>query len=78
MTRGSLTSLMLLALCTARRETWREGGTIDRAMAKDIQEELRSHHRPPDCQMSDEEWAVKYDPILNPSPSIQCSSTCML
>jgi hypothetical protein len=33
-------------------ETWREGGTIDRAMAKDIEEELHRH----DCDLSREEW----------------------
>jgi len=36
-------------------ETWREGGTIDRVMAKDIQEELHRH----DCPLSKEEWLEK-------------------
>ena len=33
-------------------ETWREGGTIDRAMAKDIQEELHRHN----CSLDKEQW----------------------
>ena len=36
-------------------ETWREGGTIDRAMAKDIEEELHRH----DCPLSKEEWRMR-------------------
>jgi hypothetical protein len=41
-----------LAVGTGCPETWREGGTIDRAMAKDIEEELHRH----DCFLSKEEW----------------------
>ncbi|PTL81347.1 hypothetical protein [Vitiosangium sp. GDMCC 1.1324] len=43
---------LLMAVGTACPETWREGGTIDRAMAKDIEEELHRHN----CDLSKEEW----------------------
>jgi hypothetical protein len=43
---------LLMAVGTGCPETWREGGTIDRAMAKDIEEELHRH----DCHLSREEW----------------------
>lgn len=43
---------LLMAVGTGCPETWREGGTIDRAMAKDIEEELHRH----DCDLSREEW----------------------
>ncbi|ATB35283.1 hypothetical protein CYFUS_000695 [Cystobacter fuscus] len=75
MTRWSLMSL-ILALCTACPETWREGGTIDRAMAKDIQDGLRSRRRPPACQMSDKEWAERCDFAEGTLPSTRCPPSC--
>jgi hypothetical protein len=41
-----------MAMGTGCPETWREGGTIDRAMAKDLAEEMHQH----DCYLSEEEW----------------------
>ena len=41
-----------MAVGTGCPETWREGGTLDRAMAKDLEEELHRH----DCDLSEEEW----------------------
>ena len=41
-----------LVVGTGCPETWREDGTIDRAMTKDIEEELHRH----DCPLSKEEW----------------------
>ncbi|MCY1083071.1 hypothetical protein [Archangium lansingense] len=41
-----------MAVGTGCPETWREGGTIDRAMAKDLAEELHRH----DCPLSEDEW----------------------
>ncbi|KFA87211.1 hypothetical protein [Archangium violaceum] len=46
---------VVLAVGTGCPETWREGGTIDRAMAKDLAEELHRH----DCPLSKEEWVAK-------------------
>lgn len=46
-----------MAVGTGCPETWREGGTIDRAMAKDLAEELHSH----DCHLSKDEWREKCD-----------------
>jgi hypothetical protein len=46
---------VVLAVGTGCPETWREGGTIDRAMEKDIEEELHQH----DCPLSKEEWRKK-------------------
>ena len=69
--------MRVLALCTACPETWREGGTIDRAMAKDIQEELHPPRKPPACQMSDEEWAKRCDLAAGASPSKRCPSDCV-
>jgi hypothetical protein len=46
---------LLMVVGTGCPETWREGGTIDRAMAKDIAEELHRH----DCNLSKEEWMAK-------------------
>ena len=43
---------VVMAVGTGCPETWREGGTIDRAMAKDIQEELHRH----DCPLGEKEW----------------------
>jgi predicted RNA-binding Zn-ribbon protein involved in translation (DUF1610 family) len=48
-------ALTVVVLGTGCPETWREGGTIDRAMAKDIQEELHRH----DCPLSKEEWVER-------------------
>lgn len=56
MTRWSLMSLMLLALCTACPETWRKGGRIDRALSKELGTEWRERQRPPQCLLSAEEW----------------------
>ncbi|MFE8603471.1 hypothetical protein [Archangium violaceum] len=50
--RGVLTFTVWMAMGTGCPETWREGGTIDRAMAKDLAEEMHRH----DCLLSDEEW----------------------
>jgi hypothetical protein len=41
-----------MAVGTGCPETWREGGTIDRAMSKDLAEELHRH----DCSLSEAEW----------------------
>lgn len=46
-----------MAVGTGCPETWREGGTLDRAMAKDIAEELHRHG----CYLDDEEWDEKCD-----------------
>ncbi|HEX5753778.1 MAG TPA: hypothetical protein VFZ09_46750 [Archangium sp.] len=46
---------VVMAVGTGCPETWREGGTIDRAMAKDLEEELHQH----DCPLSKEEWVRK-------------------
>jgi len=48
-----------MAVGTGCPETWREGGTIDRAMAKDLAEELHRH----DCYLGEEEWR---DQCANP------------
>jgi hypothetical protein len=45
----------LMAVGTGCPETWREGGTIDRAMAKDIEEELHRHN----CPLSKAEWEFR-------------------
>lgn len=45
----------LMAVGTGCPETWREGGTIDRAMAKDIEEELHRHN----CYLRKDEWERK-------------------
>lgn len=50
--RGVLTFTVWMAMGTGCPETWREGGTIDRAMAKDLAEEMHRH----DCLLSEEEW----------------------
>ncbi len=50
-------ALMVVMLGTGCPETWREGGTIDRAMAKDIQEELHRH----DCYLSRDAWLQRCD-----------------
>ncbi|MFL5356546.1 hypothetical protein [Archangium sp.] len=42
----------LMVVGTACPETWREGGTLDRAMEKDIEEELHRHN----CYLSEEQW----------------------
>ncbi len=47
--RGSWALVPLLVLCTACPETWREGGTIDRALAKDLEEERRERNHEPPC-----------------------------
>lgn len=67
---------LLLPLCTACPETWREGGHIDRAMAKDVQEELRSLRQPPACQLSDEEWAELCARAEGLPPSSECPAEC--
>jgi hypothetical protein len=53
--RWVFTFLVWLAVATGCPETWREGGTIDRAMAKDLAEELHRH----DCHLNEEEWVQK-------------------
>ncbi|PTL81345.1 hypothetical protein [Vitiosangium sp. GDMCC 1.1324] len=50
--RRVFTFMSLMAVGTGGPETWREGGTIDRAMAKDVEEELHRHN----CDLSQEEW----------------------
>ena len=55
--RRMFVSMSLMAVGTGCPETWREGGTIDRAMAKDIAEELHRH----DCYLSHEEWLKRCD-----------------
>lgn len=45
----------LVAVGTGCPETWREGGTIDRAMEKDIEEELHRHN----CYLSKADWESK-------------------
>lgn len=45
----------LVVVTTACPETWREGGTIDRAMEKDIEAELHRHN----CPLSKREWTNK-------------------
>lgn len=66
MKRWPLKSLLLLALCTACPETWRKGGTIDRAMAKDIEDEQQDRGPPPGCELSVEQWASQCDHAANP------------
>ncbi|HZH17974.1 MAG TPA: hypothetical protein VE057_26720 [Archangium sp.] len=44
--------MVWLVVGTGCPETWREGGTIDRAMAKDLAEEMHRH----DCPLSEDEW----------------------
>jgi len=53
-------------------ETWREGGTIDRAMAKDLQEELHRH----DCHLSKEEWKEKCDVPPERWEDMKCPHEC--
>ncbi|WP_375768896.1 hypothetical protein NR798_45665 [Archangium gephyra] len=53
--RGVLSLTVWMAMGTGCPETWREGGTIDRAMAKDLAEELHRH----DCYLSEDEWVEK-------------------
>ncbi|MET0405530.1 MAG: hypothetical protein ABW123_24140 [Cystobacter sp.] len=72
-----MTRWPLLALCTACPETGREGGRIDRAMAKDVQDELRSRRQPPACQLFDEEWAELCDHAEGSSPSSECPAECI-
>ncbi|ATB44298.1 hypothetical protein CYFUS_009785 [Cystobacter fuscus] len=55
MTR-SVSALVLVVLCTACPETWRKGGRIDRALAKDVKAEWRDRQLPSHCALSEEEW----------------------
>ncbi|EPX55754.1 hypothetical protein D187_008315 [Cystobacter fuscus DSM 2262] len=50
--RGVLTFTAWMAMGMGYPDTWREGGTIDRAMAEDLSEEMHRH----DCYLSEEEW----------------------
>jgi hypothetical protein len=43
---------VVMAVGTGCPETWRKGGMIDRAMAKDIAEGLRRYN----CHLSRDEW----------------------
>lgn len=48
-------AVTVMGMGTGCPETWREGGTIDRAMAKDLAEELHRH----DCPLSKGEWKTR-------------------
>ena len=59
--RRVLAVMVWMAVGTGCPETWREGCTIDRAMAKDIEEELHRHN----CPLSKEKWEERCeDPAL--------------
>jgi hypothetical protein len=64
-------ALTVVVVGTGCPETWREGGTIDRAMAKDIEEELHRH----DCDLSKEEWKENCDPPAK-WKSFECPHEC--
>lgn len=74
--RWLLISVPLLTLCVACPETWRKGGSIDRAMEKDVQDERRDLRRPSRCPMSDEEWAKLCVDSTGKGVSAQCLPEC--
>jgi hypothetical protein len=47
---------LLLAVCMGCPHAWGRGGSIDRAMAKDIQENLQRKHS---CTLSEAEWVER-------------------
>jgi hypothetical protein len=52
---------LLLSVATGCPDTWGIGGTMDQAMARDIEAEM--HRR--ECKLSKEEWNKKcFDPAL--------------
>jgi hypothetical protein len=53
--RLAVASTLLLGLCAACPRTWGRGGTMDRAMAKDIRENLQRNK--PACLLTEAEWA---------------------
>ncbi|HZH15894.1 MAG TPA: hypothetical protein VE057_16185 [Archangium sp.] len=61
-----------LVVATGCPETWREGGTIDRAMAQDIEEELHRH----DCPLSKEEWREKCRGSPDQREQFECPHEC--
>ena len=61
-----------MVMGTGCPETWREGGTIDRAMAKDIQEELHRH----DCNLSEDEWRDKCEVPPEEWENMGCPHAC--
>lgn len=63
---------VVLAVGTGCPETWREGGTIDRAMAKDLAEEMHRH----DCHLSEEEWLAKCEVPPELRESKGCPHEC--
>lgn len=70
--RCVLTFTVWMAMGTGCPETWREGGTIDRAMAKDIEEELHRHN----CFLSNEEWLERCNVPPAEWKSLECPHAC--
>jgi hypothetical protein len=50
--RLTVIGMLLLALGTGCPHTWGRGGTIDRALEKDIQKRLREHR----CHIGPDQW----------------------
>ena len=76
MVRWSLLSIPLLVLCTACPEVWGRDGTIEKAMAKDVRDEVMKRRRPPNCHMSDEEWVELCDDGNGQNASDECPDDC--
>ena len=55
--RFTAVSALLLSLCTGCPRTWGRGGTMDRAMERDLQENLRQSKQP--CTLSEAERAER-------------------
>ncbi len=66
----------LPVLCTACPEVWGREGTIEKAMAKDIDEEVSRRGRPSDCPLSDEEWAEVCDSGSDRERAQLCPDDC--
>ena len=49
-----IVSTLLLAVCSGCPRTWGRGGAMDRAMAKDIQENVQRQKQ--SCTLSEAEW----------------------
>ncbi|WP_160174644.1 hypothetical protein [Archangium violaceum] len=67
-----LTFTVWMAMGTGCPETWREGGTIDRAMAKDLAEEMHRH----DCFLSKEEWETRCNVPPEQWENEECPHEC--
>lgn len=78
MTHRLLALTLFLMMNTGCPETWRKGGSIDRAMAKDMEEEWRDRERPPRCPMPDDEWLEACMGDSNHAASGKCMPECQI